>query len=78
MKNLKRSAFGLSFLIALLCGCVPHPSPITPKQIEIANAACATNGGALEIEPENGNYNGVAKCNNGAKFMFNKDGILKK
>jgi hypothetical protein len=72
MKNLKRSAFGLSFLIALLClqGC--YDATISREHTEKYLRACNNNGGVKELNI-NTNYakeHVIDKvfCNDGAVF----------
>lgn len=64
MKNLNRSALGLSFFIALLClqGC----GVVTKQDIDKAERLCEPNGGLKHIYVRNVEV----ECNNGATFTW--------
>ena len=66
MKNLKRSAFALSILIALLCaGC----SEVTPAQLKHANDICTDKGGVRTIIAYSMKKNVVHCMDDTAEFM---------
>lgn len=67
--------FSFVFIPVVLSGC--YVVPITPDQIALANLACEPNGGIKFLKAIDGSNPGEAFCVNGAKFYFNKDGVIK-
>lgn len=64
----------LFLLLALLVGC--GRADFTQDKLKTANSACEANGGFIKVTPYAEDGPGQIRCANGARFYFDKSGVL--